>query len=485
MPAWKNNILTAAMVLSGIALAANVAGAESRTVEGAFWYLVDHIDQQHEAAEMTVWMSMPVDRPGQDVTIGGIEPKPREEIDSSGGENHYLVWEVKAKGSESLLMGFDFTVELSPIETAVDPELIEPWDREGRIFRTYTLSEFGIETEGPVADLAAEIVGDEVNPWRRARLIFDWMIANMVFVPGGEGENRAQTVCLTRRGDCGQYSLLFCALCRSVGIPARPVTGEMLTGGMHRWAEFHIPPYGWIPADPAAAQALVPGATMLDENESRLFGEKLGIPDNDPGWLFGNIFRDCLVTFVGNHALPSAGALRQPAATLRGLDEAAPLAVKLSGFNHDIAHGGFFLFGEGSQDPERARDAAYQRLASSYFDAGLFAEIEDSCLKAVVSEPDVVSAWMNLGRVYMSKREFRKAESSFNRALLGVSNNRREKAENLVWVRNYLGNCYDMLGFRELALEQYQTVIDSDINYRGARDYARRYRKKPFSDDDF
>ncbi len=459
--------------------------SDDAVLSGAFWYVVDHLDPALTDAEATVWMTIPPDRPGQRIAMGEFRPRASERIESADGENSYVVWEVGTAGREYLNLGYSFTVRFEDVDVDVEPDLVEPPDVEGELYRAYTRSEFGIETGGPVAALAGRIVGDETHPWRRAKLIFDWMVQNMVFVPGGEGENRAESVCHTLRGDCGQYALLFSALCRTLCIPARPVTGAWLDGGRHRWAEFHLPPYGWIPADPSAAQALISGKTTLTEQESAAFAEVMGLDDGDPDRLFGRRPSRCLVTFVGNHALATAGALRQPRTTRRGVTEAAPLAARFSGTNHDIAHGGFFLFGDSRiHDPSYVRDQAYQRLASSYFDAGLYEEIEASCLKAVVAEPDVVTAWMNLGRVYMSKRQFRKAEASFNRALLGHSSSQVEKLESMIWTRNYLGNCYDLLGFRNLALEQYGQVIEIGNNYRGALDYARRYAKQPFGESD-
>lgn len=61
------------------------------------------------------------------------------------------------------------------------------------------------------------------------------------------------------RGDCGQFSCLFVALCRARGIPARKVVGTLLRPGLnhgHAWAEFWVDGVGWIPVDPSLGQAL-------------------------------------------------------------------------------------------------------------------------------------------------------------------------------------------------------------------------------------
>ncbi len=56
-------------------------------------------------------------------------------------------------------------------------------------------------------------------------------------------------------GDCSEYSYLFVALCRAVGIPARVdagfafySNGQVVQNG-HMWAEYYLENYSWVPVD--------------------------------------------------------------------------------------------------------------------------------------------------------------------------------------------------------------------------------------------
>jgi transglutaminase-like putative cysteine protease len=60
-------------------------------------------------------------------------------------------------------------------------------------------------------------------------------------------------------GKCTDISSVFIALCRASGVPAREVFSirlgkkaeEDITTYQHCWAEFFVPGYGWVTADPA------------------------------------------------------------------------------------------------------------------------------------------------------------------------------------------------------------------------------------------
>lgn len=98
------------------------------------------------------------------------------------------------------------------------------------------------------------IVGGEREPARAARLIHDWVHAQLrpakaMGVPG------ALSVLATRRGDCNEYTVLFVALARAAGLPARSVAGLLYLDGRfyyHAWPEVYLG--GWVAVDPAADQ---------------------------------------------------------------------------------------------------------------------------------------------------------------------------------------------------------------------------------------
>ncbi len=56
------------------------------------------------------------------------------------------------------------------------------------------------------------------------------------------------------KGDCGLQALLFILLCRISGIPARWQSGLTIDEdyvGSHDWAQFYVPGWGWLFADPS------------------------------------------------------------------------------------------------------------------------------------------------------------------------------------------------------------------------------------------
>ena len=98
------------------------------------------------------------------------------------------------------------------------------------------------------------IVGSEGDPARAARLIHDWVAQHVEprVTAGGAGAVR---VLETRSGDCNERTVLYVALARAAGLPARPVAGLLYRGGRfyyHAWPEVYLG--DWVAVDPTLDQ---------------------------------------------------------------------------------------------------------------------------------------------------------------------------------------------------------------------------------------
>ena len=76
----------------------------------------------------------------------------------------------------------------------------------------------------------------------------------------------------TKRGVCQDFAHLMIAICRSLGIPTRYVSGYLYNGpqsqlrgaqASHAWCEVHIPGKGWFGLDPT-------NDTLADERHIKI-----------------------------------------------------------------------------------------------------------------------------------------------------------------------------------------------------------------------
>jgi len=126
---------------------------------------------------------------------------------------------------------------------------------------------------------ARRIVRRAGDPVDQARRICRWVHRH---VAGRDASNyeTALDVLINLEGDCTEHTLLFVALCRAVGLPAREVSGLVYSGpaervfAMHRWAQVYVGE--WVDVDPTLNQ-LPADATHIEldtegDRWSELFG---------------------------------------------------------------------------------------------------------------------------------------------------------------------------------------------------------------------
>jgi transglutaminase-like putative cysteine protease len=107
-----------------------------------------------------------------------------------------------------------------------------------------------LQTDHPnIQALAAKIVGGETHGYRAAVKIKDWVYGEIAKEPTVSIPN-ALEVLQTKKGDCNEHTVLFNALARAAGIPAKTVVGVVYLRGAfyyHAWSEIWLGQ--WISLD--------------------------------------------------------------------------------------------------------------------------------------------------------------------------------------------------------------------------------------------
>lgn len=155
-----------------------------------------------------------------------------------------------------------------------------------------------IPNDGLARQLGERIVGRIKDPLAQVKAIYDWICENAIYDPSlpgcGNGEVHRQLISGQYGGRSADINGLFVSICRAIGIPARCVYGIRIgrsrlfpslglrsddaTRAQHVRAEFYLPGYGWIPADPSdvrravAYEALLDGSGQLASLRRVLFG---------------------------------------------------------------------------------------------------------------------------------------------------------------------------------------------------------------------
>jgi len=177
-------------------------------------------------------------------------------VDDSTG-NVYAYWDnLMIAPGQRFTAKIDYYVLSFAIRYSLDAQLITDYDRHSDFYQTYTQPEQLVQSEAP------EIVAEAQKIIQGAQGIHDMAFRIYSFVTShvhytSETEERGALWALVNgTGDCSEYSYLFVALCRAVGIPARVNVGFGFQGSQesvvegHMWAEYYLQGYGWVPVDP-------------------------------------------------------------------------------------------------------------------------------------------------------------------------------------------------------------------------------------------
>jgi len=203
---------------------------------------------------LRVWMVYPMDTDRQsDIRL--ISSSHPAVISNTEQSDHRSIY-FEAPAADSVTT-FTYEAEFTTRGQFFHPDSIlaglRPYDKESAVYKKYTA--FDNPHIIRADSLARAIVGDETNPFRCSELVYDYIIRHFPWAGAREYstlECIPQYVIDEKHGDCGQVSLLYISLMRTLGIPARWESGWMLHPGelnLHDWAEVYFEGVGWVPVD--------------------------------------------------------------------------------------------------------------------------------------------------------------------------------------------------------------------------------------------
>jgi len=210
-----------------------------------------------ENKRIEVWFAIPRNVKNQSLLKNGFsKPEPKILKDKAFG-NSVAYWLIKESKEDNTLT---FT---QSSEVSVRPQYYKKIEGDIGGYRMDSI-EYKLYTKsGPyfnfedrrVEDLANKLMVDEKKVGEIAKKFYEYVRENISYGNPIEGLYSSLDSLEKDVVDCGGYACLLGALLRSVGIPARLVSG-VLAGypgeHMHAWLEFMIPDGSWIPADPSS-----------------------------------------------------------------------------------------------------------------------------------------------------------------------------------------------------------------------------------------
>ncbi|HEX5889107.1 MAG TPA: transglutaminase domain-containing protein [Pyrinomonadaceae bacterium] len=129
-----------------------------------------------------------------------------------------------------------------------------------------------------VINQARQIAGKDRDAWSVARKLADWTHKNLEWKSVAIADPVATLA--TREADCTEFSALFIGMARSLGLPARMVSGLAYSGnsfGGHAWVEVWIGK--WIELDPTWGTNFVDATHIRATGDALLFAAGLKLVD--------------------------------------------------------------------------------------------------------------------------------------------------------------------------------------------------------------
>jgi transglutaminase-like putative cysteine protease len=187
----------------------------------------------------------------------------------SGGEveDNTVIFEWNDGIIEKKDFSYEAQVRTNYQRNEVSEEISFPIDFSNEEIEIYQLEQYLEETEtidwsdSNVIAQANELAAGKDDLFEVVFNLASWVEQNIEYdinTLTAKSSQKSSWVLENKEGVCDEMTSLFIAMCRSLGIPARFVTGMTYSNSplfsepwqAHGWAEVYFPDYGWVSFDP-------------------------------------------------------------------------------------------------------------------------------------------------------------------------------------------------------------------------------------------
>ncbi|MBI4153749.1 transglutaminase domain-containing protein [Candidatus Woesearchaeota archaeon] len=235
--------------------------------------------------------------PNQVIQSQEISTTPEAEFQRIDGDDEYIRVAWRDTEEDSYRYGISTRIKtlnyIPEIKTKIPfpIDLNDPFiDAEAKKYVGAT--EF-ITITDEIKNKASEIIEGQTDYYLVVYKLADWVQENIKYnltTLTAEAVQNSSWVLENKEGVCDEITNLFISLARSLGIPARFISGQVYTNidknfGNHGWAEVFFPGYGWIPVDVTFGQY-----GWVDPSHVK-YGARIdpGLPSIEYSWLARNI----------------------------------------------------------------------------------------------------------------------------------------------------------------------------------------------------
>ncbi|HLD02702.1 MAG TPA: transglutaminase domain-containing protein [Candidatus Nanoarchaeia archaeon] len=198
---------------------------------------------------------LPLDDPRQSVKILGVETNPKTDY-RIDGRNLIINWDNPGNDWAS----YEITAQVDTKNdfTKISRKASFPADINGKELE-YTKASKYIDLNSDIEALALKLSQGKDDLWDVTFTIAEWTRTNIKYdlnTLTAAAVQPSSWVLKNKEGVCDEMTNLFISMMRSLGIPARFVSGVVYSNagnnpewGGHGWAEVYFPGYGWVPFD--------------------------------------------------------------------------------------------------------------------------------------------------------------------------------------------------------------------------------------------